>query len=147
LIEVILVVSLRGVELLQRDDLRHDRIFEFLLRHSFRLLRRRFLRIAFIKDDRAILRAGIVTLPVQCRRIVRGKEDLHQFVEAQRVRIEGDFDDLSVAGIALADLFVRRIRHAATGVSRDDRFHAFQALEDGLEAPKASASERDVFAS
>ena len=64
---------------------------------------------AVIEDDRAVLRADVVALPVLGGRIVDREEHVQQVAELTTFGIEGDLHDLGMAGVAAADLLVGRI--------------------------------------
>ena len=70
-----------------------------------------------IKNDRAILRADIRTLPVQSRRIMTRPKSFQNFVIADLCRIELDFDNLGVTGFVGANVFVTRVLLRAAGVT------------------------------
>ena len=62
-----------------------------------------------VKNDRAILRAGIGSLSIQGRRIMIGPENIEQFFVTDDRRIELDLDNLGVSRLIGADIFVGRI--------------------------------------
>ena len=59
-----------------------------------------------VEDDGTILRAGVVALAVQRGGIVRLPECLDDFLVGGFCGIEFDLDDLCVASVAPADVFV-----------------------------------------
>jgi hypothetical protein len=71
---------------------------------------------------------------------VERKEDFEQLAESYLRRFEGNLDDFGMARRTGANLIIRRIRHLAAGVSGNDAFDATELLEDGFDAPEASAS-------
>src|SRR4051812_31317461 len=82
-IEVVLVVLLRRIELFERRDFGHDR-----RRKGFRriqlllvLLRDSALLIVVIKNRRPILRAAVVALAIERRRIMRLPKDFQKIFE------------------------------------------------------------------
>ena len=103
------------------------------------------LLVVVVEDGGAVLRADVVALPVERRRVVGLPEDFQQVVECDFVGVVGDLDDLGVAGAAGADLFVGRVVDVAAAVAGDDGLHAAEALEHGFGAPEAAGAEGGGF--
>jgi hypothetical protein len=95
-------------------------------------------------DAAAVLRAFVVALAVQRRRVVHGEEDLQQFTQAHLSLVVAQAHDLGVAGLAAADLFVARALGAAIAIAAFHRRHALHVFEDGLQAPEAAAAQGDL---
>jgi hypothetical protein len=96
-------------------------------------------------DARAILRAGVVALPVQRGRVVDHEEDLEHLAQRDLRRIELHAHHLGMAGGATAHLFVAWVPDRAVAVARlhgDDPLHA---LVNRLGAPEAAAAQGDGF--
>ena len=70
--------------------------------------------------------------------VVGGEEDVEHLAQADDFGIEGDLNDLGVAGGAFADGLVGGVGDLAAGVTRDDGRDAAQAQEDGVEAPETT---------
>jgi uncharacterized protein len=87
------------------------------------------------------LRTHIGALPVERRRVVIAPEDIEQVVIADHVRIEGDFDNLGMAGAIRADVFVRRILGGSAHVADLGRLHSSQAAKRSFHAPKTTGAE------
>src|SRR2546430_15990278 len=98
-----------------------------------------------VENRRAVLRAHVAALTVQCRRIVNREEHVQQLVERYDGGIEADLHDLGVTGGAGAHVLVRRVGHMAPRVAGLDLLDALQLLERGFEAPEAAAGERGDF--
>lgn len=65
------------------------------------------------EDDRAVLRASIVSLPIQRRWIVHAKEEANEIRVRYLVRIEGHLQNFGMISRAGAHGFVVRLRCAA----------------------------------
>ncbi len=138
---VVLVIILgRPVVVVERHDLRDDRLPEHLLALQFadHVERRVALRVRMGEHDRTVLRADVVALPVQLGRIVRREEDLEDLAIADACRIECHVDDFRVARIALADVAIAGIARMAARVARLDGRHAVDVEKHRLRAPKAT---------
>lgn len=98
-----------------------------------------------VKDDGAILCAGVVALAVQRRGIMRLPKRFDDFLVGSFRGIELDLDDFRVAGITLADLFVGRVFGVAACVTAGDGFDAGQHLEERFSTPEAAAAEGREF--
>src|SRR5580658_10406139 len=94
-----------------------------------------------IKNRRAVLRAGIVSLPVQCGWIVDREKYLKDFAIRNYLRVERHAHRFGMASVAIANLFIGWVRVLAAGVTRLDRLNALQIIEDRFEAPEATAAE------
>ena len=84
------------------------------------------------------LRADVVTLSVQRRRVVDDEEDLEQFAQADARRVERDADHLGMAGVASADLLVGRRIGVAVAVAGLDRGHA---VDQQIKPPPGTRSQ------
>ena len=71
------------------------------------------LRLGDIEDLRAVRSSDIVTLAVQCGRIVNLEEELQKVAIADAFRVELDLDGLSVRSMVA----IGRVRHIAARVS------------------------------
>src|SRR5439155_17703174 len=131
------------VKRLTGDDLGHDGPVPDPsgVKLSNRLLGDALLLGSMVKDHRAVLRADIPTLAVERGRVMNAKKHLEDFAEADSRGVEGDLDDLRVAGTPGADLMVRGRRHAASRVAGRDAFDAAQVLEHRLQAPETAATQ------
>ena len=69
------------------------------------------------------------------------KELVHQLRVGDGRRIEDDLDRFAVAGLAGADLAVRRRVRLATGVADTRRTYAPEPLECGLRGPESAECE------
>src|SRR5690606_27711128 len=97
------------------------------------------LRFVDVEDRRTILRADVVALAVERRRVVNAEEHREQLAIADLLRVELDAHRLRMAGVATAHRFVARIAHGAAGVARLDRQNAAHLEECGLQTPEAAA--------
>ncbi len=141
------VVFFCRIEFIQRHNLRHD---EILPQVSFiEFFDDRFrdgsLSVVVIEDGGTVLRAHIPTLPVQCRRVVDGEENLENFPIGDLARIEGQLNGLAVAGGTGADFLVGRIDGGAACVAGSHVLDPIDVLEDCFQAPEASAGKGGDF--
>lgn len=86
--------------------------------------------------------ADIGALAVECCGVVCGKEHVEDVGEWNYFRRKDYLDDFCVPGGAGANFFIGWIRRGAPHISGGHLFDAFKALEDGFDAPEASAAER-----
>ena len=73
------------------------------------------------------------------------KNTVSEVAKGQHGGVERHANDFGVTRSAAADVVVRRIRVATAGVTRFDRFHPGELVENRLEAPEASAAEDGRF--
>src|SRR5258707_1760937 len=101
LLEILLVIILRAMEVDRRLDLCDDRAAKALGRFELRLgsARRLFLRGRMVENRRAVLRSDIRALAVQCRWVVVLPEDIEELLVAHLGGIELDLANLGVAGL------------------------------------------------
>src|SRR5260370_37578582 len=100
-----------------------------------------FLSVVIVENDRAVLRAGVVALAIQCGRVMRVPEIFQQLLVSDNRGVVLDLDHLGVAGIAGADRFVSRVFLGAAGVTAGNGFYSRQLLEGSLhpqETPPAN---------
>jgi len=108
-----------GIEFVQRRNLRHD---GFLPQVSFvEFSDERFsdgsLSVVVIEDGGTVLCAHILTLLIQCRRVVDGEENLQDFPIGNLARIEGQLNCLGMAGVIGTDLLIGRFDGGAACVA------------------------------
>src|SRR6266481_4330506 len=117
---VVLVVSLGGIKGFQRDHLSHDGMrenFGFFQLRDVRL-GDSLLLIVLIENGRAILAAGVWSLMVQLRRIVRdGEKDSKKLSVGDLRGIVVDLHRFRVASVTVADYFVFRSADCAAGIA------------------------------
>src|SRR6185503_6929567 len=97
---IVLVIVFRRPPFRLRLDLGDNSTVPIALSPRERMLRFLFLLRVLRADRRSILRADVVALPIQLRRIMRGEKDVEEIGIADLVRIEGDPDCLGVSGAA-----------------------------------------------
>ncbi len=123
------MIFLGGIELVERSNFRYH--FAALRGRSINIgnefLRGFLLRRRGIEHGGAVLRAHVVSLPVQRAWVVRGKEHREEVLQAYQGRIVDYFNDLGMAGLARADSLIRRIGRRAAGISR---LYGNNALEE-----------------
>jgi len=145
--KVLPVVVFCRIEFVQRHNLRHNRFLPQV--GLFKFSDDRFgadpLPVVVIEDGGTVLCAHVLTLPVQCRRVVDGEENLEDFPIGNLVSIEGQLNRLRVVGAIGADLLVGRIDRGAARVAGSYIFNPIHLLKDGLQAPEAPASKRGDF--
>ena len=93
------------------------------------------LRFVQIKQGRHVLRLRLVLIRMQREELV------HQLRVGDGRRIEDDLDGFAVAGLAGADLAVRRRVGLATCVADTRRTDAPEPLEGGLRGPESAECE------
>jgi len=145
--EIFLMVALSLEERRLVGDLRDDRVLPQLRRRQFgaHRFRSRALLGRLAEDHGAVLGPDIVALAVLRRRIVNREKHGEEIAKRQYRRVESHADDFGVTRPSAADVVVRRIRVAAAGVTRFDRFHPGKLVENRLEAPEAPAAEDGRF--
>src|SRR5262249_25534125 len=104
------------------------------------------LGLASMKNRGAGLRANVVALTVELRRIVGIKEDVEEVVVVVFGGIVGDANAFRVTRVAAADGFVVGGFARAAGVAAGDVGHAFELLKRGFGTPEAAAGEDSGFA-
>src|SRR5262249_43983120 len=144
---IFLVIVLSDKELLHRLDGGHDRVRPLSRRVQFGddLFGGGTLVVRSIENDRAVLGADIVSLPIQRGWIVEGEKDLKQLAVAELVRIEGNAHYFHMAGIAGANLAICWIIDVPTHVTGFDRLHTFKAVKDCFQTPEASTAKDCYF--
>ena len=100
-----------------------------------------FLSLVGEEDGRAILRARVVALAIELRRVVGVEKHGQELIEGDLGRIESDADGLGMARVAAADCFVVSCVRRAAGVAAFYIEHARKLLERGLGTPEAAAGE------
>src|SRR5437773_1355039 len=79
-----------------------------------------------IKNHRAVLRAYIGTLSIQRRRIVVRPENVEDLIVSYLRRIEFHLNNLGVAGLVTANIFVARILFVPACIPYGGRAHALK---------------------
>src|SRR5205814_3023698 len=95
-----------------------------------------------IKNHRAILRAYIGTLSIQRGRIVVRPENVEDLIVRYLGRIEFHLNDLGVAGLVAANIFVARILSVPACIPYGGRAHALKLAKSLFHAPKTPRPER-----
>ena len=123
LFQIALVVFFRAPELRRRLDLGYDRSIEFAALGYFllRLFGRGFLFRRMIENYGTVLGADIRALPIQSRRIVVGPKNVEDLIIIDLRRVELHLDDLGMAGLIAAHIFVARIVFVASRVTDSGR--------------------------
>src|SRR5208337_3294826 len=144
---VILMVRLGRVEFGQGDELGNDRRAKDAAAGEVlvRLLGRLLLLVVVVENDRAVIGAEVVFLPVQGGRVVSHPEDVEELLVADDRRVIFDLDHLGMAGQTGADHLVGRVRNVSAGVARDHRLHARNPLENRLHAPEAATAKSGLL--
>ena len=147
--EVFTVVVLRGIESVQRHNLRHDGFFPEVsfIEFSDERFSDGSLPVVVIEDGGTVLRAHVLALPVQCGRVVDGEENLQDFPIRNLVRIESQLDRLGVTRGVGADSLVGRIDGGTAGVAGSHILNPIHFFEDGLQTPEAAAGKGGDFCS
>ena len=140
---VVLMIALCGMERAERFKRGDDRPREVVRLVQFANLGGGDLPllVAGCKDRGAILRANIVPLAIELRRIVGVEEDVEQLFLANLPRIVSDANRLRVTRVAVANRFVVRGLRGAADVAARHVEHAAQLLKRRLRTPEAAAGE------
>jgi len=93
------------------------------------------------KNDRSVLSANVVALPVERGWIVGGKEDFEDILKSDKRWIEKDLNHLGVTSVTAANGLVGGPVQVASHESGDDGIHAPQFFVHRLKAPKAASPE------
>ena len=111
LFQIALVIFFRAPKLRGRLDLGHDWSIKFAALSYFllRLFGRGFLFRRMIENHGAVLGADIRALSIQSRRIVVRPENVEELIVIDLGRIEFQLNNLSVASVIAANIFVARI--------------------------------------
>ncbi len=157
----VLVVVLGGIEFFQGCDLGGDGVFEFLLGGDFGGISDLVLFLGGVVDGGAILCTIVVALIGgafghelavldhvflgDTGRIVGIPKEVDDLFVGGDGGVKCDLDDFSVAGVAFADLFIRRVFGFAAGVATNDFFHPFNEKVLRLNTPKAAATDDGGF--
>jgi len=96
-----------------------------------------------IINNRAILDADVIALPIQGGWIVNHDKNLQQFTKTDLVSIERHRGHFGMASAAIAHLFVGRIHNMATSISRLDVLYTLELLINRFQAPEAPSQYRD----
>lgn len=92
-----------------------------------------------MREDRgSVLRAHVIALTIELRRVMNLEKDLEDLIEADDGRIERDADRFGMTCPATTDIAVIRIGHVAADVTTLDALNPCQPVEYGLDTPKAS---------
>src|SRR2546429_9361657 len=89
-----------------------------------------------IKNHRAVLRAYIGTLSIQRGRIVVRPENVEDLIVRYLGGIEFYLNNLGVAGLVTANIFVARILFVPACIPYGGRAHALNPLKKPFFAPK-----------
>src|SRR5207302_7354064 len=98
-----------------------------------------------IKNHRTILRAYIGTLSIQRGRIVVRPENIEDLIVRYLGRIEFHLNNLGVAGLVAANIFVARILSVPACIPYGGRANALKLAESLFHAPKTPRPERRFF--
>ena len=140
---VVLMVILGGVEGLERQYLGDDGIIPEVLRLEVTddFQRGGLLPGQCGEDGGAVLGANVTALAVEGGGVVDGEEDVQEDSVGDMSGVKGDAHDLGVTGVPGADLLVGGINVGTAGITGDDISYACDLVEDGFEAPEATAGE------
>jgi hypothetical protein len=92
------------------------------------------------ENDATVLRAGIGTLAIDLRRIVRVPKDVKQAFERNLRRIVLYFHHFGVAGTVSTHVFVGGIQHLAAFIADGGINHALQLTKGSFDAPEAAGA-------
>ena len=140
--EIILVIVLRRIEFRKSGYFGYDRFVVGLVFVQLLLIVLRLLPLLFImvKDHAAVLRAYIISLPVEAGGIMHFPEYFQQFVIADGLGVINDLETFRMARRPAAHLFIRRIGDLSSGIAGYDFNYSLQFLENRFRTPEASCS-------
>src|SRR4051794_311468 len=92
-----------------------------------------------IEDGRTVLRAHIVTLPIQRCWVMDGEENLQNFAKRQYLRVKRDLHNFRVPGITITHILISRLRRMSAHVAGFDAFDALESVVHRLQTPEAAA--------
>src|SRR2546430_13786688 len=95
-----------------------------------------------IKNHRAVLRAYIGTLSIQRRRIVVRPENVEDLIVSYLRRIEFHLNNLGVAGLVTANIFVARILFVPACIPYGGPAHPLKLAKNLFPAPKTPPPQR-----
>ena len=97
------------------------------------------------KDGRAVLRAGVVALPVERRGVMNGEESREQCLKIDDSRVKLDLYHFGVSAGTAAHRLVSRLRTLSAHVAWQHRNDAGQLFECGFSTPKATTRQGDFL--
>lgn len=106
---------------------------------DFRLFRCR------AEDAGAVLRADIRTLPIECCRVMVGKEKFDELLVSDFGGIELDQNRLGVTGFVGTNLLIGRIVDLAANVANSGSFYTGDFAENVLGLPETAGCENALF--
>src|SRR5205814_9547180 len=95
-----------------------------------------------IKNHRTILRAYIGTLSIQRGRILVRPENVEDLILRNLGRMKFHLNNLGVAGLVAANIFVARILSVPACIPYGGRAHALKLAKSLFHAPKTPRPER-----
>ena len=144
LLQVILVVLLSAVEVPERHPLHRYRLAVLSAEPVQCGGHHRLIGGVAVVDPRAVLRAAVVALTIDRRRVYGEEEDLQQLCRRQHLRVVDHPDGLGVARLVATDDLVRGVGGIAIGIPHFRLQHAADLAEEVLRPPEASAGEVDL---
>src|SRR5262245_28615137 len=142
-LQIMLMIFFRAPERWSGFDPRHDWPIKpaALLQFFFRSASGGVLLWRMIENDRAILRSNIRALPVQCRGVMIGPENIQELVIAHLRRIEFYLHHLGMSGLVGANILVRRILLCSTRIADAGGQNTFHVAKCFFHAPKTPRTE------
>src|SRR3984957_18023514 len=143
LFEILLVIFLGTVKLRSWSYLRNDRPFEHSLFNQDILggASGCFLLRIVKKYSRAILRAHVWALAIECRGVVAFPEDSEKREVRTPLRIEFHLHGFGVARVSAANILVCGILQGPAGITDCNRSNARELWKRVFHAPKTSCCE------
>ncbi len=131
--EIVLVSRWSWIKMLKRFDFSDDIVPNFFAGEVFDdFFGNHFLIVVVVKDGGAILRADIVALTVERRRVVDGEKNFHQCYVVNNLRVVVKVNDFGVSRVTLADALVGWIFCRSSTKARDDIFNPVEAFKHRL---------------
>jgi hypothetical protein len=147
LFKIALMVFLGAVKRAGRGNLRGDRPRESLagIESGFGFFGDRFLLGRVCEDCRAVLRAIIGTLAIHLRWIVHVPEGVNQGFITDLSRVEGHLNNLGVAGVIGANVFIGRVLRMAVAVADGGVNNSRDHAKLDFDSPEAAGSKGSGF--
>ena len=106
-----------------------------------RLLDNWFLPFGMVHDGRAVLRALVTSLPVECGGVMDFPVDSQDFLERNQLWVVCHLDYFGVSGSSRLYILISRVFEISSCISRDALDNTSRVKEGSFNAPEAAASE------
>lgn len=139
---VVLMVVFRLKVIISFGQLGHNWIAEQFRCLKFGLCCGLELCFRVEEDDRTILSAFVITLSIQCGRIMEFPEPVEKLTVLYDIRVKGHLNNFSMTGVTIANVLIRWVLKVSTHIPTGDLDHTWQLLKHRFNAPEAARTER-----